>query len=241
MLRSILHGVPQGVRELGVGLVSLAALDGASNRVGDDTTIFGFDEKLRGGTDKVHFAATVKVEKVRAGIDGAEVAVDIERMKGSGAGDALGWHGLDDVAARDMGFQFCDVGFVTRLTDIGGVFLICNYRRLVRQRDVRREQDRYCGGEYVAGGVVGCGEGERVGGAGNMKVCYHFYKLVEVVKSDNSIEEHEESLRDLQDILHRSGCARFKVSHTVVSDIANRSASQRRESEAWDCCFSVLR
>lgn len=47
----------------------------------DDSPCFSFDKEFRGSTDDLKIAA-VNVEEVRGGVYGAEMAVDIERVKG---------------------------------------------------------------------------------------------------------------------------------------------------------------
>ena len=65
--------------------------------MGDDAAVFGFYEQFWGGTDNLEGAA-VDVEEVRGGVHGAEMSVDVERVEGGGAREALRGHSLDNVA-----------------------------------------------------------------------------------------------------------------------------------------------
>lgn len=216
----------------------------------DDPPVLRLDEELRRGSDDLEGGAAVEVEEVGGGIHGAEMAVDIEGMQVRGAGDAVGGNGLDDVAARDVGFERCNVRAVAGAAEVGRVRLIGGDGRLRRERDVRGEQGSDCGLEDGGGGGVGGGEeGVRVlgrdfddgsgSGGRDVEVRYHFDELVEVVEGDDGVEEHEEGFGNLQDILHGASGARFEVSDAVITHVANCTAGEGRQPETRNGSFAV--
>ena len=132
VLGAVLDRVSEFGGESVVLLWRFAAFDGAGDRVGDDPAFFGFHQQFGAGADELEVVA-VDVEEVGGRVDGAELAVDVEGVEVRGAREALGWDGLDDVAGRDVSFEGRDVFFEAGAADVGGVFLVCPYRRLGRQ------------------------------------------------------------------------------------------------------------
>lgn len=133
MFGAVFETISQFVGQYFVMLRISTTLDCPRNRVSDDTACFLFDEEFGRSADNGEVTA-IDVEKVRGGVDGAEVAVDVEGVEGGGACYTVRWHGLDDVATRDVFLQLCDMGFVAGLANVGLGGLIEGYRWLVRQR-----------------------------------------------------------------------------------------------------------
>lgn len=217
-----------------------AAFDGAGDWVGDDAVGFGFDKEFGGSADDLKGRA-VHIEEVGGGVDRAEVAVDVERVEGCGAGEALGGDCLDDVAEGDVGFEGTDVAFVASAADVGGVGLIGFYWGLRWERDRGGLEGGDCGVEGCAGGIVGSGKGGRTQmQRWDVEIGDDLDFLVEMVEGDDGIEEHKQRLWDLKDIFQGTCCFRFEVADTIVADVANCSSSQRRENETRDRSFMVL-
>lgn len=74
----------------------------------------------------------------------------------------------------------------------------------------------------------------------NLEICNDFDDLEEVVEGDDGVEEHEEGLRNLEDIVHLAGCPRLEVADAVVANIANSASCEGWKCEAWDDRLSVL-
>ena len=194
--------------------------------------VFSLNEQFRGCAYDLKGGAAVEIEEIGRGINGAEVTVDIKGMQICGPGDAVGGDCLDDVAFANVGFERGDMRAVAGAADVGGVGLVRGDGGLRRKGNFGREERGDCGLEDGRGGGVGRSEdgvlvrvwdfddGSR-GVRGDVKVGYYFYELVEVVKSDDGVEEHEEGFRDSEDVFHEAGGAWFEVPDTVIPDVAN--------------------
>lgn len=73
-----------------------------------------------------------------------------------------------------------------------------------------------------------------------MEICNYLEFLIEVVKRDDGVREHEQRFRDFQDIFQGSCRFGFEVADTVVANIADCSASKGWEIETWNSGFAVL-
>ena len=68
----------------------------------------------------------------------------------------------------------------------------------------------------------------------------HLALLEKVIYTHNRVIEHEETLWQVQYILHVPPCLRLKVLDAVISDIANGTTDQRRHCETGDCSDAVF-
>jgi hypothetical protein len=120
----------KGVFEFGgkdcIFVLVFASCNCSGNGVGYDAAEGGFHKEFWAGSDELEGRA-INEEEVRGRIYGTEVPVYVERMESCGPGQALGGHGLDNVAVDNVGFKAGDVGFVAAAADVGGVLLILNY------------------------------------------------------------------------------------------------------------------
>ena len=84
MFGAIFDGGEELLGKCGVFDWSFTAGHSASDRMGDNTAIVGFGEEFRGGAHKLKGRA-VDVEEVGRGVEGAKLAVNIERVERGGA------------------------------------------------------------------------------------------------------------------------------------------------------------
>jgi hypothetical protein len=196
----------------------------------------GFDKEFWRGADEEE-CLTRYVEEIGRGVDGAEVAVDVDRVEGSGTRNALRGDRLDDVAAGDVRFEGVHVRVVAFAADVGG---IGRYREsdggLVGQGGLfifEGGDDRF---EVHGGGRVSVRECGVVGWDG--EISHDLDNLEKVVKGDDSVIEHEETLWDVEDVFEIPSGARLEVPDAVIAYIAYGTAGKRREAEAGYNCYA---
>lgn len=239
VLGAVLEGAAQLVGQALVLLGRLAALDGARNGVRDDAAVLALDQQLGRGANDLEILA-VNVEEVRRRVDGAQVAVDVERVQVRRAGEALRRHALEDVALEDVLLELGDVRLVARLANVG--------LGLVAELDGALGRHRHLGRvEHVdelvnrLGGVAVRLRERAVGhGVGHLDVADDLDDAVEPVKGHNGVKQHEQRLGDLEHVLHRAGRPRLKVAHAVVANVSDGAARQRRQLQAGDVGDDML-
>lgn len=74
-----------------------------------------------------------------------------------------------------------------------------------------------------------------------MQVCDDPDFLEEVVDCYDGVEEHEEALRDLEDVLHGACGLGLEVFDAVVADISDGTSSEGWQAQRRYVCNTVLR
>jgi hypothetical protein len=226
MFRAVLQGTAQLLRESSICFWGFPPYYCPRDGMGDDAAKGGFDEEFGAGADKLEGGA-VNVEEVGGGVYGAEVTVDVEGVESRGAGEALGRYGLDDVAIDDVGFEAGDVRLVPGAANVGGVFLVLHYWRLWREWDVwiREYVDNVL--NYRATLFI-CGR-EFLQGLRDGEIRHHFDDLEEVVEANDSLEEHEQAFRNVEDIFQWTRNFRLEVADAVIANVTDCTAGKGGE------------
>ena len=77
---AILDAIAEGLGKSFVAGRGFATLNCAGNWMGDNAAFFGFDEEFRRGANELE-GGTIDIEEIGGGVDGAKMAVYVERVK----------------------------------------------------------------------------------------------------------------------------------------------------------------
>src|SRR5208283_1139491 len=173
--------------------------------------------------------AEPQIEHIGRGVNRAQAAIKIERMRREGRLEALGRHDLDDIAGRDILLGRLDHREIAFARDVRGDR---NFRVRVgwrtfeagRNRGLAQPGDRLF--DLILAAAISLLHG---GELGDRHVRDYLESLAHVIEDQHDVGEHHVEIRHAQIVMHGGGNPRLETPYDIVGEETYRTAKKTRE------------